>query len=99
MIKTLLSTLLATGILVMATGLPAAAQEKKEQAAADQVFASLDTNMDGKLSEAEFGQALQGGSEEQKKQAFAKWDTNGDKSISMEEFKANYHPPQQERQP
>ena len=97
MIKTLFTMILAAGFLLMATGLPAVAQQKQEQQTqqtADQMFASLDTNNDGKLSEAEFSPALQG-SDEQKKQTFAKWDTNGDKSISLEEFKANYRPQRQ----
>ena len=82
---------------------PVQQQEKQTQPAtpagapkaqtADQVFASLDTNKDGKLSQEEFAKLFRDAKVSDVQAEFAKWDKNGDKSISMEEFKAGY--PQQ----
>ena len=82
---------------------PVQQQEKQAQAptpagapkaqSADQVFAALDANKDGKLSPEEFGKLFRDAKVSDVQAEFAKWDKNGDKSISMDEFKANY--PQQ----
>jgi hypothetical protein len=67
----------------------------QESRGADQVFAALDTNKDGKVSENEFtrlfemeGQAS--ASAQEKQQEFKSWDTDSDGSISKAEFAAKY---------
>jgi hypothetical protein len=83
---------------------PAQQQEKQTQPqtpagalqqpqSAEQVFAALDTNKDGKLSPDEFGKLFRDAKVSDVQAEFAKWDKNGDKSITMEEFKAGF--PQQ----
>lgn len=57
---------------------------------ADQVFAALDTNKDGKLSQDEFAKLFRDAKVSDVQTEFAKWDKNADKSISMDEFKAGY---------
>lgn len=52
---------------------------------AEQVFAQLDSDRDGKLSQTEFA-ALPDSTAE----TFKAWDSDGDKSISKSEFLANY---------
>ncbi len=71
-----------TGLMALAamTSLPLAAQ-----ATPDQVFAQLDANRDGKLSQAEFA-----AHPDLTADMFSKWDADGDKQISKEEFVANY---------
>ena len=71
---------------------PTPAGAPKAQSA-DQVFAALDTNKDGRLSPEEFGKLFRDAKVSDVQAEFAKWDKNGDKNISMEEFKANF--PQQ----
>ena len=71
---------------------PTPAGAPKAQSA-DQVFAALDTNKDGKLSPEEFGKLFRDAKVSDVQAEFAKWDKDGDKNISMEEFKANF--PQQ----
>jgi hypothetical protein len=84
--KPLLSVIVA-GILLVSVGAPAAAQEST----ADDAFAILDLNGDGKLSESEFAPLVDPkASDDQKQQEFAIWDANGDKSISKDEFAARY---------
>ena len=68
---------------------PAAGQA----AGAEEVFAALDTNHDGKLSAEEFGKLFRNAKEADVMTEFTRWDKNGDKSLTMEEFKASY--PQQ----
>ena len=53
--------------------------------AADQVFAQLDANKDGKLSMAEFTTHP-----DLSEEAFAACDTDKDKAVSKAEFKARY---------
>jgi hypothetical protein len=93
MTKSILSVVLGA-LLVVAMGMPVVAQEKgapgQQQQSPDQVFASLDTNKDMRLSEAELGPLFKDAKEDQKKQTFTKWDANRDGSVSIEEFKANY---------
>lgn len=87
--KSLLSMVLAGGLI--AAAVPAVAQESQQKKQTpEEVFAQLDANRDNKLSESELGRLFANASEDQKKQTFAKWDADSDKSISMEEFKANY---------
>ena len=84
--KLILSMMLA-GVLLVTIGMPAAAQ----QSTADDAFATLDLNRDGKLSESEFAPLLDPkASSDQKQQEFARWDANGDKSISKDEFASRY---------
>lgn len=52
---------------------------------ADELFAALDRNQDGKLTQAEFT-----AHPDLTAEIFAKWDTNGDKSVTKAEFKSNY---------
>jgi uncharacterized membrane protein YebE (DUF533 family) len=70
---------------------PAGAPQQPQSA--EQVFAALDTNKDGKLSPDEFGKLFRDAKVSDVQAEFAKWDKNGDKSITMEEFKAGF--PQQ----
>jgi Ca2+-binding EF-hand superfamily protein len=91
MSKTLLTLTFAVGLL-LASGLPAAAQQAKS---ADQTFAALDANRDGKLSQAEFNQMFEkeGKSDvsaQEKQQQFKAWDADGDGSVSKAEFTAKY---------
>ena len=67
-------------------------QAPKAQSA-EQVFAMLDTNKDGKLSQEEFGKLFRDAKVSDVQEEFARWDKNGDKSLTMDEFKAAY--PQQ----
>jgi Ca2+-binding EF-hand superfamily protein len=91
MSKTLLTLTFAVGLL-LAAGLPASAQEAKS---ADQAFAALDSNRDGKLSQAEFSglfemEGKSDASAQEKQQQFKAWDTDGDGSVSKAEFAAKY---------
>jgi uncharacterized membrane protein YebE (DUF533 family) len=65
----------------------------KQAQSAEQVFAALDTNKDGKLSPEEFGKLFRDAKVSDVQAEFSKWDKNADKSISMDEFKAGF--PQQ----
>lgn len=76
-----LLTILALSALLIAVGMPLAAQND----AAAQIFAQLDVNKDGKLSQAEFT-----AHPDLSDDMFGKWDANGDKSISKAEFAAGY---------
>jgi Ca2+-binding EF-hand superfamily protein len=92
--KLILGMMLA-GVLLMTIGMPAAAQQNT----AENAFASIDVNMDGKLSESEFAALLDPKApDDQKRQEFARWDTDGDKAISKAEFAAQYSA-LQEKQP
>ena len=89
--KTMLSLALA-GALLSVGGLSAAPEGSKK---ADEAFAALDANRDGKLSQPEFdrlfemeGKADVSAPERQKQ--FKSWDGNADGSISKEEFAAQY---------
>ena len=91
MSKTLL-TLAFVGALFVFGGLPAFAQQEKSAA---EVFAALDSNRDGKLSQAEFSRIfeMEGNSDasaQEKQQAFKAWDADGDGAISKAEFTAKY---------
>ena len=65
------------------------AQAPKPQSA-EEVFAALDTNHDGKLSQEEFAKLFRDAKEADVKAEFARWDKNGDNSLTMDEFKASY---------
>jgi Ca2+-binding EF-hand superfamily protein len=91
MSKKLLSLMFGTALLLF-SGLPVIAQEAKS---ADQAFAALDTNKDGKLSQAEFNRLFEmegkaDASAQQKQQEFQAWDADGDGSVSKAEFTAKY---------
>jgi Ca2+-binding EF-hand superfamily protein len=86
-----LTVAFAAALLVFG-GLSAFAQEEKS--AAD-VFAALDSNRDGKLSQAEFSRIFEmegntNASAQEKQQAFKAWDSDGDGAISKAEFTAKY---------
>ena len=95
--KAIISFSLAGALMLF--GLPLIAQQADSADASEQVFASLDSNRDGKLDKAEFSKLLdQGGqqtSDQDKDNEFKAWDANADGSISKEEFKANYNAGQQ----
>jgi Ca2+-binding EF-hand superfamily protein len=84
-------TVFSVGLFAMAAGIPAFGQQPHHavKASADDMFASLDANHDGKLSEAEFRSYAS----KNKKASFKDWDADGDKSISKEEFEAKYAAP------
>ena len=65
-------------------------QPAQGQSSVDEVFDRLDTDHDGKLTEAEFTRAHAGSSAQEVKARFAEIDANGDKSISKQEFTAKY---------
>ena|SRR5690242_9544233 len=65
-------------------------QSATQAAGADEVFAALDTNHDGKLSQEEFGKLFRNAKEADVVTEFTRWDKNGDKVITVEEFKAVY---------
>jgi Ca2+-binding EF-hand superfamily protein len=91
---TLMGALAATGSLVSAQQQqqPGQQAQQGQEMSADEVFARLDGDRDGKLSEAEFSRANASASAEEKKQMFADWDADGDSSISKAEFTAKYSP-------
>ncbi len=101
MSKKLLSFAFSGALLVLG-GLPVLAQQEpprqqQEQPAksAAQVFASLDSNRDGKLSQAEFSRIfeMEGNTDataQEKAQAFKTWDADGDGAVSKAEFTARY---------
>jgi hypothetical protein len=66
------------------------AQTPGQQQNPEQVFQSLDTNKDQKLSEAELGRLFASAKDDEKKQMFTQWDSDRDGSISMQEFTAHY---------
>lgn len=91
--KAIISTSLAGALMLF--GLPLTAQQADSADPSEQVFAGLDSDRDGKLSQAEFSKMLdQNGqqvSDQDKENEFKAWDANTDGSISKEEFKANYN--------
>jgi Ca2+-binding EF-hand superfamily protein len=85
--------------LLSTTGFLASAQQQErekpkqgQQMTAADVFARLDADRDGKLSEAEFSRANASASAQEKKEQFSEWDADGDSSISKGEFTAKYSP-------
>ena len=91
MSKTLLALTFGVGLLLV-SGLPATAQQDKS---ADEMFASLDSNKDGKLSQAEFNKMFEmegksDASAQEKQQEFKACDMDGDGSVSKAEFAAKY---------
>ena len=66
------------------------AQAPKQPASAETVFASLDTNHDGKISQEEFAKLFRDAKVSDLQAEFARWDKNSDKSLTMDEFKASY---------
>jgi len=62
----------------------------KQAPSAETVFAALDTDHDGKLSQGEFAKLFREAKISDVQEEFARWDKNGDKTLSMEEFKASY---------
>ena len=97
--KAIISSSLAGALMLF--GLPLIAQQPDSADPSAKVFASLDSNRDGKLDKAEFSKLLdQGGqkaSDQDKENEFKAWDANADGSISKEEFKANYNAAQQRK--
>jgi Ca2+-binding EF-hand superfamily protein len=89
--KTIFSFALASALAMM-SGLPVVAQQSDK--GTEQVFAQLDSNKDGKLSQTEFNRLfdMEGKkTPDQEKQAeFKAWDADGDGSISKAEFAAQY---------
>jgi hypothetical protein len=65
------------------------ADAPKQPQTAEQVFAALDTNHDGKLSQ-EVAKLFRDAKVSDVQAEFARWDKNGDKSLTMDEFKAGY---------
>ena len=85
-------TLTFAAALLLFGALPVIAQEAKS---ADQTFAALDSNKDGKLSQAEFNRLLEmegksNASAQEKQQEFKSWDADGDGAVSKAEFTAKY---------
>jgi len=66
------------------------ADAPKEPQTAEQVFAALDTNHDGKLSPEEFAKLFRDAKVSDVQAEFARWDKNSDKNLTIEEFKAGY---------
>jgi len=66
------------------------ADAPKQPQTAEQVFAALDANHDGKLSQDEFAKLFRDAKVSDVQAEFARWDKNGDKNLTMEEFKAGY---------
>ena len=62
----------------------------KQAPSAETVFAALDTDHDGKLSQEEFAKLFREAKISDVQEEFARWDKNGDNNLSMEEFKASY---------
>lgn len=91
--KAIISCSLAGALMLF--GLPLIAQQADSADPSEQIFASLDSDRDGKLTKTEFSKMLdQGGqqaSDQDKDNEFKAWDANADGSISKEEFKANYN--------
>lgn len=97
--KITLSGLVAAGMLAYGQQ-PQANPEKapsqtpadapKQPQTAEQVFAALDANHDGKVSQEEFAKLFRDAKVSDVQAEFARWDKNGDKSLTMEEFKAGY---------
>ena len=93
---------LLTGALLLSGGLPVSAQDDSQKAA--EVFAALDANKDGRLSQTEFDRlfAMQGEanvSAQDKQNEFKAWDADGDQSISGAEFTAKYAPASRQAEP
>jgi Ca2+-binding EF-hand superfamily protein len=91
MSKKLLTFAFAAALLQVGA-LPVMAQEETTPA---QAFAALDSNRDGKLSQAEFNRIFEmegnaDASAQEKQQAFKAWDSDGDGSVSKAEFTAKY---------
>lgn len=76
----LFGTIALAGLLIA----PVSTWAQNDDAAA-QVFAQLDANRDGKLSQAEFT-----AHPDLTEEVFKSWDADGDKSISKAEFTANF---------
>ena len=68
----------------------APADAPKQAPSAETVFAALDTDHDGKLSQEEFAKLFREAKISDVQEEFARWDKNGDNNLSMEEFKASY---------
>ena len=66
------------------------ADAPKQPQTAEQVFAALDMNHDGKLSQEEFAKLFRDAKVSDVQEEFARWDTNGDKNLTLDEFKAGY---------
>jgi hypothetical protein len=66
------------------------AQAPNKPASAETVFAALDTNHDGKVSQEEFSKLFRDAKVSDLQAEFARWDKDGDKSLTMDEFKASY---------
>lgn len=89
---TLMGLLTATGSVLVGQQQEREQPRQGQQMSAEEVFARLDADSDGKLSEAEFSRAHAGASDQDKKKHFSEWDADGDGSISEEEFTAKYSP-------
>jgi Ca2+-binding EF-hand superfamily protein len=78
----LIGTLAVATLLLCVSQAPLGAQQGD---AAAKLFAQLDANRDGKLSQTEFT-----ADSSLTADMFKAWDSDGDKSISKAEFTANY---------
>lgn len=78
---------LTMAALVFGVSISAKAADEKKKPDPEAQFKKLDTDNDGKLTEAEFIGKRTGDAAEKAKKAFARRDTDKNGSLSLEEFK------------